>query len=239
MIFRSKNTGRADSGLEVSPHRSLPAEIELCDPRIEAYLDQVLAGLPRSVPAARRIELRRELAAHLEALAEARQELEEGGDSVAAALRQFGSPRSLARSWSREWKRSEPERSPRTLAATAVMFLYLVFSSAWIGVMAEHHFGFSGVVAGALGGLLPAAVGAAWALRNRRPPYDNRLPLGLFTLAVLLSVLVPGEPSWPHFWAYALTIRMCTWSMGMLSGAGLATSLALRREALAKSAVTE
>jgi hypothetical protein len=98
--------------------RSVPSQmsnrsIDLAqsDPRLEDYLDQVVAPLVGWVPYGARSELRAELQGHLESLVVAYQELGSSPEAaVRAALAQSGDPELISREWVREWERILPPR---------------------------------------------------------------------------------------------------------------------------------
>ena len=72
--------------------------------RVEAYLDTVLAPLPRRLPAFQLEELRRELRTHLWERVAAYEELGQTEDeAVTEALAQFGGGQDFLRQWRREW----------------------------------------------------------------------------------------------------------------------------------------
>ena len=72
--------------------------------RVEAYLDTVLASLPRRLSAFERDELRRELRTHLWERVAAYEELgQTEDDAVTEALTQFGGGKNFVKQWRREW----------------------------------------------------------------------------------------------------------------------------------------
>ncbi len=86
------------------PSHDLPAE-PARDPRVDAYVAQVSNELVGEVPVARRRELCREIAAHLDALVAAYEEVGTPRDeAVRRTLERFGSAGRVAREWSREWR---------------------------------------------------------------------------------------------------------------------------------------
>lgn len=117
----------------------MPYELQFTeeDPnaRLEDYLDRVVAPLVDDVPHARRRELRAELGAHLDALVEARLELgATPEEAVTAALRQFGSPRQVGKTWLREWRKEQPDRPASALKTAYIGLLCFLPASlfAWI-----------------------------------------------------------------------------------------------------------
>ena len=97
---------------------SPPANAAALDPRVEDYLDHVCAPLVGKVPFERRRELRWEIGCHLQALAEAFEEL---GDSreeaVVKALGQFGDPGTIGKEWRGQWQAHRPAPGPLPLSA--------------------------------------------------------------------------------------------------------------------------
>lgn len=94
------------------PASNPPAERPQSDPRIEDYLDQVLAPLVGWVPYVARTELRAELQSHLEARVAAYRELGSSPDAaVKETLAQSGDPQVVARAWERAWERLLPRRT--------------------------------------------------------------------------------------------------------------------------------
>jgi hypothetical protein len=90
--------------MELDPLNSAPR-------RVEAYLDQVLAPLTRSLSAFHQQELRRELRAHLWERISAYQELGMIEDeAVTEALCQFGGAEDFLRQWRREWIKMPAQR---------------------------------------------------------------------------------------------------------------------------------
>ena len=90
-------------------------------PSIENYLAQIAREL-RDLPASARAEEMREIEAHLDALVQAGQQLEEISQTEATttALRQFGAPRQIGKNLRRAWERKQSE--PWWCAAGAAMF---------------------------------------------------------------------------------------------------------------------
>ena len=115
--------------LAARPASSLPAQVAGTDPRIEEYLDRVCARLVDDVPRERRLELRTELQAHLEALVRAREELGASSEeAVSAALAQFGDAAAVGREWTRAWTQ-RGRRPPREMLR-ATMAALLCFGTA-------------------------------------------------------------------------------------------------------------
>jgi hypothetical protein len=89
--------------MRMGEQAGIPVAVEAVaarDERIEEYLDRIDAPLIGHVPRARRLELRAELALHLDALVEAHQELGATPDeAVTDALRQFGDPLHVGQEW--------------------------------------------------------------------------------------------------------------------------------------------
>ncbi len=79
-------------------------------PRVEAYLDQVLAPITRRLSPFHQQELRRELRTHLRERVSAYQELGMTEDAaVTEALKQFGGADDFLRQWRLEWQKAPPQ----------------------------------------------------------------------------------------------------------------------------------
>ncbi len=82
--------------------------------RVEAYLDTVLASLPRRLSAFQLEELRRELRTHLWERVAAYEELGQTEDeAVTEALTQFGGGQDFLKQWRREWKKPTKRMTAR------------------------------------------------------------------------------------------------------------------------------
>ena len=82
-------------------------------PRVEAYLDQILAPLARRLLPFQQDELRRELRDHLWKRIEAYRELgQPEDDAVTEALTQFGGAEDFLRQWRREWTKTAAVSAP-------------------------------------------------------------------------------------------------------------------------------
>jgi hypothetical protein len=135
------------------------------DPRIDDYLDHACAPLVGVVPFEKREELRREWRAHLEALAEARAELDGApADAVAAALRQFGDPVRLGRQWARAWRRGDTGRLWPAVRTAACVFAPASLACWLLGQFPQ----FGGLWLYALGVPLAAGMLAGYLSRGRR-----------------------------------------------------------------------
>jgi hypothetical protein len=120
--------------------------------RLDDYLDRVVAPLVDDVPLARRRELRAELGAHLDALVDAHLELgSTPEEALAAAIKQFGSPRQVGKYWLREWRRERKTPPDSALHTAAVGLLCFLPASllAWVANNAATTLG-SNVVGGVL-----------------------------------------------------------------------------------------
>ena len=83
--------------MEPDPQNSAPR-------RVEAYLDTVLASLPRRLSPFQLGELRREIRTHLWERVAAYEELgQTEDDAVSEALTQFGGGKDFVKQWRREW----------------------------------------------------------------------------------------------------------------------------------------
>lgn len=91
---------------------------------LDEYLSQIARQL-RALPARARADELREIEAHLGALVEAGQQLEDisEAEATAAALKQFGAPRRVGRNLRRAWERKQPEELWRTGSAFAASLL--------------------------------------------------------------------------------------------------------------------
>jgi hypothetical protein len=217
-----------------SPSR--PAETAR-DHRIEAYLDEVFAPLAGVVPCARRQELRVELAAHLEALVEARRELGSEPDAaVRAALEQLGDARRLGREWARECRSPAsrtPWLGPHSLRSTLVAGLTLLASgslgaSLLIGL--EQHLGHN-LFELVLGGpLLPLAAGAMVGRWHGRHPLGSRWGLLLIAMAGagISFPMTAADPRPP----LVIVLRVLLWLMTACASAGLGALMASGKDFL-------
>lgn len=103
--------------------------------RVEAYLDAVLASLPRHLSALQLDELRRELRTHLWSRVAAYEELgQTEDDAVTEALSQFGGGKDFVKQWRREWKKPTKRITVRevweaTVPALALSAVALVLAS--------------------------------------------------------------------------------------------------------------
>ena len=105
--------------MELGPQNSAP-------PRVEAYLDQVLAPLTRRLSAFHQQELRRELRAHLGERISAYQELGITEDNaVTEALRQFGGAEDFLQQWQQEWTKTTPQATLREIGVATRTALLL------------------------------------------------------------------------------------------------------------------
>ncbi len=163
--------GYSPASLEPSPQ---PEAVHPtgADPRIEDYLDHVCAPLVGHVPYQRRRELRAELRAHVEAIAEARRELDGSEyDAVSYALSQFGNPAVLARQWLQEWHVGhEPQESMAQAVRTGIVCAAPPALCVWLVLHAlvGESVAPTPQVIWVAGGLFPLVVGAAIGGLTRR-----------------------------------------------------------------------
>lgn len=141
MRIRLRSSVEERSQCAGPPLDAAPVELSL-ESRLEDYLDHLNAELIGVVPFGRRQELRRELRAHLTALADAYEELGSNpDDALTEALEQFGAPHLIARQWLLEW--APRPRGLHTLEAcraalpwvavpTAVMWWQTISNPGWI-----------------------------------------------------------------------------------------------------------
>jgi hypothetical protein len=219
---------RDDRSESVSPQQdtfSPPLPLAQCDPRINDYLDQVCAHLRSSVPPERLAEVRAEIATHLDELIEAHLEL--GSDpqnAVTAALRQFGSARSVSR-------RSTPV-SRGALRFTAGAFGCFTAVMGVLAYTVALHLGANPLTACLTGPLLPLVVGCRWA--HLRESDGTRPVLITVLLGLLASILLPLSPDWRSdstLYFYAAVTRLISWSLVMCCAAGfVATRKVLQTE---------
>jgi len=182
--------------------------------RVEAYLDAVLASLPRRLSAFQISELRRELRTHLSERVAAYEELgQTEDDAVTEALRQFGGGKDFVKQWRREWKKPAARITlrevweatrlalPVSLAAQILVYggwalaIYFAYSSSLGGPFLDivaAGFGLGGTI------LAPLALGVA---HSRRTPHRAGLGMagalsleiiGLGALTWLAGRLLPG-----------------------------------------------
>lgn len=176
-----------ESPAEGGSHQSPSSERAQRDPRIEDYLDRVCAPLVDDVPYARRQELRAELGAHLEALAEAYMELgSPAEEAVPKALQRMGNPRRMGRQWAVRWERADAPECMRSFGASLRQAL-LTFG----GTLAVAILAIASTIAGALVAVTPfallifapAGVGLYHGRRGaRRPVLTAGVAIGLLSL---------------------------------------------------------
>lgn len=149
------------------------------DRRIEQYLDRLADRLPRQLSAARRTELRAELAGHLAELVEAHRELGHS-DPVDAALRQFGSHDDLARAWQHAAV-SRPSTA-RLIVDGALFASVLAFFGGMVMLGAGEAMGLAPLGAMLTGPMLPILIGLTWAMRHQHGRREYG-PLAILALA--------------------------------------------------------
>jgi hypothetical protein len=190
--LKSQVEGRSEC-----PSRSpTPSPVELTpESRLEDYLDHLNAELVGVVPFGRRQELRRELRAHMTALADAYEELGSNPeDALTEALEQFGAPHLIARQWLLEWAPRpgglhtlEACRAalPWVAIPTVVMWWQTVANPGWISSNPLFE---SAVLLPVLSGFLCGWMG------KRSRASGTCLALALCTLATAIFYAIsPGE----------------------------------------------
>jgi hypothetical protein len=215
---------------------SVPAR----DPRIEAYLDQVVARLPRDMSPASRQAERGELAAHLDALVAAHVELGVDEDTaVLAALHEFGDARRLGKRLAGAWERVRGSEQISLGAGVVVSGAFLAFLLLFPVFLSNDAQGLPGYPTVSLG---PAPVGF-W--------FDLALPCvsgflwGHYRLvgarwwgvvvvpALLAAAILPFASALPSDALLELMARsflLMKWGMGICSAAGFTVTLRLLRE---------
>lgn len=95
---------------------------------LDEYLSQIAREL-RALPAPAPADELREIEAHLRALVEAAQQLEDisQAEATAAALKQFGVPRKVGRNLRRAWQRKQPEAWWRAVVAPLFALAFWFF----------------------------------------------------------------------------------------------------------------
>ena len=107
--------------------------------RVEAYLDQILAPLTRSLSPFHWEELRRELREHLWARVDAYRRLGQSEDAaVTEALRQFGGAEDFLRQWHREWMKTTPQATLREVWQATRFALLLSLPALLITCIGSH-----------------------------------------------------------------------------------------------------
>jgi len=210
------------------PHQ-LQATEEDRNAHLEDYLDRVVTPLMDDVPRARRRELRAELSAHLEALIEAHIELgSTPEEAVAAAIRQFGSPRQVGKQWLREWRREQPAGLRSALHTARIGLLCFLPASlfAWCANSAAIAVGSS-----AVGGLLvlntllfPITAGLITGMLSRTRHGFGAL-LGCSGAALLCAILgalegIPELVEARHFPFAALAMTQMVFWLPLAAAAG-------------------
>jgi hypothetical protein len=210
------------------------------DPRIEAYLDQVVTQLPRRMSPACRLEHRAELAAHLEALVDAHIELGNDEETAAlGALQRFGSAKELGRQLSREWKRSARLRAPvGELVAAACTFLYTsgLFLFELFPEWPAAALG-PGAVGRCLDLLAPCFAGYHWG--GSRSVTSRSLGIILFA-GLLAAALLPLQQDCqgvPALQLFARVLLLMKWLILLCSTAGLTAALRVLGECWKKRQV--
>ena len=220
---------------------ALPKAVSPRDPRIEAYLDEVTARLPRHLSPLSRQAEREELAAHLDALVAAHQELgTDENTAVLAALHEFGDARRLGKRLAGALEQAQgPEQlSLRNglMVSGAFLALFVLFP-AFLGNGAV---GWPGYPVVALGPApldrlfdiaLPWAFGYLW---GRYQPVGVRWWALIVAPTLLAAALLPFTAALPGHDAQlellARSFLLMKWGMGICSAAGLTVTMRLLRE---------
>lgn len=114
---------------------------------LETYLAQIAHEL-RALPASARADEMREIEAHLRALVQAGQQLEDisKAEATTVGLRQFGSPRAIGRNLRRAWERKQPEAWWRAgLALTFALGFFAIVVIPFMQGFYAFHLNFHGV----------------------------------------------------------------------------------------------
>lgn len=97
-LYRNLVNPEAAPDTLTQPDRSVP------DSRVEDYLDHIIAPLVGRADYTARQEIRRDMRAHIDQLIAAHEELgSDPSEAVTAALRQFGTPSTVAQKWLNEF----------------------------------------------------------------------------------------------------------------------------------------
>lgn len=177
------------------------------EPVIEDYLDHVCAPLVGHVPYARRQTLRSELAEHLDALIEAREELgETHEDAVQQALRQFGDPATLGRQWLREWEGAQGPSETMWEAGRLGMRYFAPAGLIGLAVMSLLQNGPGRFSLPLVGVIIPAGAAFVTGFRSRRwAMVAAGAGVGSVTLlSALLALSFPQETGESTFAALAI-----------------------------------
>jgi hypothetical protein len=191
----------------------------------DEYLNDVVRHLGNAVSPTHRREIRRELAAHLEALADAYIELGHTPDeAVEAALRQFGSARKVGATYRAAALPSAPSLRTSLLTAPFFLFALLFFSSITLAV--GEVFGVPALGAVLCGPFLPLLLGLHWG--NRSPGAGSRwsplLPVVFTSLLTTLTVPTPDYLGYLPFHGMWAVAQLCMWLIVACAAAGLQTA---------------
>jgi hypothetical protein len=200
-----------------------PVETAPRDARLEAYLDRACTSLAGRLAPSERRELRAELAAHLDSLVDAYQELgSERDEAVEQALVQFGDPGLICKHWPED---RSPSTNPtaqawRAGAAGSVLALSAFAASAAL-LMGDRLVAASPPVEAWLASpVVPLVAGFITGLRHgrsRRAAWTRLLLTGLAGFGV--SLLLPGVP--PHAAFSVAVARLCLWLVASCGTCGL------------------
>lgn len=194
----------------------------LLESQWDEYLNDVVRHLGKAVSPMRSREIRRELAAHLEALTDAYIELGYTPDeAVEAALRQFGSARKVGAAYRAVAKSSAPSLRSALVTAPLFLFALLFFSSITLAV--GEVFGVPALGAVLCGPFLPILLGLYWG--NRSPGTGSRwsplLPVVFTSLLTTLTVPTPDYLGYLPFHGMWALAQLCMWLIVACAAAGL------------------
>lgn len=204
-----------------SGRRSLTCEQR--DPQVEEYLDQVVSRIGRTVNVSQRQGIKRELAAHLEALIDAYLELGSSQqDAIDAALRQFGSARKIGDAYRRSAQGALLSFRDCLIAAPLCLFAILYFG--YVTLVMGEVFGTPAYTQLLSGPLVPLLLGFNWARRDTFRT-EGWSPLWSVTAACALTTLLVPTPSYfggfLPFHGLWFTAQLCMWLILACAAAGL------------------
>ncbi len=211
-----------ENGLTTRPSLSdpnRPAEVPREEPAFTVYLDVLCAPLEKLAPGEWTRDLRAEILSHLEALAEAYEELGETRDAaILQACRQLGDPHQQGTAWAERWQRKQPEPHRQTLRLAFSGFgraLLLSGLLLWLSMANNlHHPGWilsPGDLMRIVGVLVLPVIAGAWLGRVSRGRRVIAAATAISSLSLLTGILAnvfPGDD--PH------GFRLFLWMMQVL-----------------------
>lgn len=194
-------------------------------PALADYLDRICAPLVGKVPYSRRMELRRELAYHVLALAEAQEELgTPPEEALELALQQFGTPEQVGRQWLSTWSQGTPT-PPAAHAVSLGCFLLSSCLGCMLQIRLATEVGFTPAEALLVGPILPALAGLALCQAHRTRPQFTRV--GLAAVPLIGALAASRISARPDVAPQAMMLPIAvTWGILGAATAGIAISAA-------------